>query len=90
MLAYGLSLSPVVSKNKTNKETEETDYETLRREIFEETSHLDKIKYKFKKNGFEIKKEVSTIMHLLTQIVFYFLMNILIITSLGMGKPDDC
>jgi bis(5'-nucleosidyl)-tetraphosphatase len=51
---------------KGHKEKEETDYETLRREIFEETritrynilSHLGKIKYKFMKNGFEIKKEV--------------------------------
>jgi 8-oxo-dGTP pyrophosphatase MutT (NUDIX family) len=87
VLAYGPSLSSVVSKTKTNnnerfllvksprgdwnfvkghKEKEQTDYETLRREIFEETSitrynilsYLGKIKYKFKKNGSEIKKEV--------------------------------
>jgi bis(5'-nucleosidyl)-tetraphosphatase len=52
---------------KGHREKEETDYETLKREILEETgitkyniqSYLDKIKYKFMKNGVEVEKEVK-------------------------------
>lgn len=52
---------------KGHREKEETDYETLKREILEETgitnyniqSYLDKIKYKFKKDRIEVEKEVK-------------------------------
>jgi 8-oxo-dGTP pyrophosphatase MutT (NUDIX family) len=52
---------------KGHREKEETDYETLKREIFEETGitsyniidYLGKIKYRFMKNGSQIKKEVK-------------------------------
>ena len=52
---------------KGHKEKNESDYDTLRREIYEETgisdykilSYLDKIEYEFTKNGFKVKKEVK-------------------------------
>ncbi|MGA7897220.1 MAG: NUDIX domain-containing protein [Nitrososphaeraceae archaeon] len=52
---------------KGHREENESDYDTLRREIFEETgisdykilSYLDKIEYEFRKNGVEVKKEVK-------------------------------
>lgn len=52
---------------KGHREKKETDYETLKREIFEETginyydivSYLGKINYKFKRNGSQVKKEIK-------------------------------
>jgi bis(5'-nucleosidyl)-tetraphosphatase len=52
---------------KGHREKKETDYETLKREIFEETgidcydivSYLGVINYKFKRNGSEVKKEIK-------------------------------
>ena len=52
---------------KGHREKEETDYETLKREIFEETGitsyniidYLGKIRYRLMKNGSQIKKEVK-------------------------------
>jgi tRNA nucleotidyltransferase (CCA-adding enzyme) len=53
---------------KGHREENESDYDTLKREIFEETgifdfkvlSYLDKIEYEFrKKNGVKVKKEVK-------------------------------
>ena len=52
---------------KGHREKEEADYETLKREIFEETGitsyniidYLGKIKYGFMKNGRHIKKEIK-------------------------------
>ena len=52
---------------KGHREENESDYDTLRREIFEETgisdykilSYLDKIEYEFRKNHIEVKKEVK-------------------------------
>jgi 8-oxo-dGTP pyrophosphatase MutT (NUDIX family) len=52
---------------KGHKENLETDHETLKREIFEETgitnfnilSYLGKIKYNIMKAGFPIQKEVK-------------------------------
>ena len=52
---------------KGHREKNESDYDTLKREIFEETgisdykilSYLDKIKYEFRKNRTEVKKEVK-------------------------------
>jgi bis(5'-nucleosidyl)-tetraphosphatase len=52
---------------KGHREENESDYDTLRREIFEETGisdykilgYLDKIEYEFRKNGIEVKKKVK-------------------------------
>lgn len=52
---------------KGHKENQETDYDTLKREIFEETgitsfnvlNYLGKIKYKIMKAGFQGQKEVK-------------------------------
>lgn len=52
---------------KGHKENQETDYDTLRREIFEETgitsfnilNYLGKIKYKIMKAEFQVQKEVQ-------------------------------
>ena len=52
---------------KGHKENQETDYDTLKREIFEETgitsfnilTYLGNIKYKIMKAGFKVQKEVK-------------------------------
>jgi tRNA nucleotidyltransferase (CCA-adding enzyme) len=52
---------------KGHKENQETDHDTLKREIFEETgitsfnilTYLGKIKYKIMKAGFQIQKEIK-------------------------------
>jgi 8-oxo-dGTP pyrophosphatase MutT (NUDIX family) len=52
---------------KGHREKNETDYETLKREIFEETginyydivTYLGEINYKFMRNGSEVKKEIK-------------------------------